>query len=1000
MDPAYSLGPHSQRAGAMRINNLLVPEQPSTPSTSDFSPAGHAPSASSHAGHPPSRSAAPPPLPPLPPQSTISERRRSSASASSSNSYHSTFAAPAAIPSPSHPRSPFESTAPPIAPQKRHHDGSLVHQISWGHPSTPGASPAPTPAPGARAGSVAALGEYHPVAPHLTSSTSAIPSTGAPSIASSAPGPHPSKGPFLVFQGIANPPLAEAQLKKPATVFAAPIPTPALKKLRAAAKPPMRSLIACLNCRKSKIKCENQGPGGACETCIKAGKECRYSEAGIPLKQSESHPVGKPEKENGNDKKRIKRYGDIINPDMNQIIEITRDNLSRDFLTIDLWDKIFELYEQHFLSELPFIHVENLRAAIYRKLTLDEELPHSTNLVLLGLLALTARFHRDLGKYVSHFNIGFKPRNNSNAYIHGHSSQKLDTSSASPFYARILVIALGSLPSALVITGVERVQALLMLGVHEWMQGCSPKASTMYIDAAIRLALDMKMNRELDAPDMPPRYRSPVKPNASPSEERDANLAAEIRRRTMFSCFILDRFVNLGEDTSWLLPAENIRLRLPVMDWGGDKGQCNQLFWPRKSSLVITDPINFDNKISYFVRLIDIWGEISKYSAEGGRALDGPNPPWAVSKFRALSDALNQFTACLPASLGLSKINYLRHRDVDGSLYISIHTIIALCKIMLHREYVPFVALRCQRPVGPLDPPLLPPAPGEFWLDSANILFKASRDIVDLVEWSGDSLPFSPITLFGVWTAAFVGLYARHFPHMDINCHMFDPQKEFDAKQEVVITESGATGVAFGSLKKMASCMAAGAIWQETFTYCDTTFHDITRRFNERQNRRAESGEVLTPDASLETPGGKDLWDGGYGGRITGNSVILTMPSPGHKNELPPGTEYNPVGISMPCSPSDRDGPDTPRDQSYSGPSVAADEAEQYDESDAGEGDDIVWSLERLSFLEIGPWIQKQRKESGKSPDTEALLEWAEKIHWGQTFPGQTNYLDKSLEVH
>ncbi|KAL1896439.1 hypothetical protein Cpir12675_002776 [Ceratocystis pirilliformis] len=979
------------RAGAMRITNLLLPEQPSAPlafnpghrfqapqSSDQVTPISDQPQLSASVPHYYGLSAAPQP-PSNPPQPPLQLPLQ-----------------PPPLPSQSQSLPDFgPNVAVAVAPQKRRYDGSMVQPKNW---RPPGSAPRP--------GADGRASEYATTTGPLMTSTPVVP-TFSRSITESLGG----QGSFFVFPGIANSPLSETEPRQgPTTSSNIPVP-PQIKRTQRISKQPMRSTIACLNCRKSKIKCENQGPGGACETCIKAGKECRYNDGGLSLKQVDSHPVVKADKEVDRDKerdrKRFKRYGDMINPDMSQIVEITRDNLSRDFLTVDLWDKIFDLYEQHFSPELPFIHVQTLRDAIRRKLQQDEELPHSTNLVLLGLLALTARFHRDLGKYVSHFSIGYKHRNNSssnnnhnNNSSNNNTSPKQDTNSASPFYARILVIALGPLPSALVVPGVERVQALLMLGVHEWLQGSNPKASTMYIDAAIRLALSMKMNRELDAPDMPLRYRGSIKPNNSPQERQNASLAAEIRRRTMFSCFVLDRFVNLGEDISWMLPAENTRLRLPAYDWGGEKSQSNKMFWPRKSSLNITDTIYFDNEISFFVRLIDIWGEISKYSSDGGRALDGPNPPWAESRFKLLNDTLGRLTACMPSTLALSKANYFRCRITTGSLYISTHTIICLCKIMLHREYVPFVALRCQSPVGPLDPPLLPPAPGDFWLESANILFEASRDIVKLVEWSGDYLPFSPITLFGVWTAAFVGLYARHFPHMDLNCHMFDPNKEFNCRREVNITESGATGIAFGTLKKMASCMAAGAIWQETFTYCDNTFHDISRRFNERQARRAGSSEALTPGASLETPGGKDLWDNGYGGRITGHSVILTIQSPGHRQNTTAGGEYGNLGMSMPCSPSDRDGPDTPRDQLYGGVSVSAEGAEQYDDADANEDSDIVLALRRLSFLEIGSWIQKEFTETGKSPDAEALLEWAEKIHWGQTFPGQTNYLDKSLEVH
>jgi hypothetical protein len=40
----------------------------------------------------------------------------------------------------------------------------------------------------------------------------------------------------------------------------------------------MRSSIACVRCRRSKVKCLNQGPGTPCRTCQNSGRECTYPE--------------------------------------------------------------------------------------------------------------------------------------------------------------------------------------------------------------------------------------------------------------------------------------------------------------------------------------------------------------------------------------------------------------------------------------------------------------------------------------------------------------------------------------------------------------------------------------------------------------------------------------------------------------------------------------------------------------------------------------------------
>lgn len=114
------------------------------------------------------------------------------------------------------------------------------------------------------------------------------------------------------------------------------------------------------------------------------------------------------------------------------------------------------------------------------------------------------------------------------------------------------------------------------------------------------------------------------------------------------------------------------------------------------------------------------------------------------------------------------------------------HTVYFLCLIVLHREYVPFIPIRCSKPQGPLDSPTFPPdkydIPPGFWDESARELFKAARDMMDLVktcqEWS--ALVETPMVGFAIYTVAFVGVYAFYFPQMDRHGYMCSPSSDLD----------------------------------------------------------------------------------------------------------------------------------------------------------------------------------------------------------------------------
>ncbi len=176
-------------------------------------------------------------------------------------------------------------------------------------------------------------------------------------------------------------------------------------------------------------------------------------------------------------------------------------------------------------------------------------------------------------------------------------------------------------------------------------------------------------------------------------------------------------------------------------------------------------------RLSRFIRLVDIWGEISKFSFAGGRFTLGKRGPWnRDTDFYKLQDKLTTFYSDLPVSFTLSTSNFHKHENHQASsLYVSLHMLSSVCQIMLHREYIPFIPIRCEKPSGPLDPPIPEGDSGGFWEASAEKVFKSARDIVRLIEicQARDKLPMSTLVLFSIWTAAFVGIYAWHFPDMD-----------------------------------------------------------------------------------------------------------------------------------------------------------------------------------------------------------------------------------------
>lgn len=454
---------------------------------------------------------------------------------------------------------------------------------------------------------------------------------------------------------------------------------------------PMRSSIACLRCRKSKIKCENDGGSSPCETCIKQGKECKYPEATpLPPKRTEPPTTLKPDRESGSDRKRLKKIEDASRAEgTHSAVTHAEDILSAHYLTPKLWSEVFDIYRLHFATELPFLHIPTLKEDMGDKFRAShKDTSADTNLVLLGVLTLTARFHQDLVKYATH-TASAQPGAAKSRPV----QSKPDSSAASEFFAEALRKALGPLGTTMTTASVERVQAFLMLGLYEWSQ-VQPKTgglgAWMYVGVAIRMAQALGLGFG-DKPD--PKSRSKAQRSSSGSSSRvslpkpELMIAKEIRRRTMFSCLTLDRLLSCGKERVSTIRSEDLQIQLPCNEWAFDLSQeVKTGFLRRAADDQASGDVEDDSVLSRFVRLVDLWGEISNFSFNGGR-LSEDLPPWdSRNKFYQLREKLEAFYSDLPSTFTLSTSNYHRHENHQASsAYVALHMLGSVCQIMLHR---------------------------------------------------------------------------------------------------------------------------------------------------------------------------------------------------------------------------------------------------------------------------------------------------------------------------
>lgn len=692
---------------------------------------------------------------------------------------------------------------------------------------------------------------------------------------------------------------------------------------RKAKRGPLRSSIACLRCRKSKIKCDNRGPTGPCDTCIKTGKDCRYpDQTSVAPKRHEPPGTARPDQQGGSERKRPRRHDDASRPDPHYPAAVAEDVLSAHYLTPSLWHKLFSIYTRHFLTELPFLHLPTLKEKIGRKCEGSQaDWSHETNLVLLGVLTLTARFEPSLVQYVA----------NTRSPLPGSAKTRPvqlspDSSAASEYFAEALITALGPLSMCMTVASVERVQAFLMLGLYEWIQS-KPKTgglgAWMYVGLAIRMAQALRLGfgdkRDPAQIHRPRTLSLPPKTSVSPTQ---MIVTKEVRRRTMFSCLILDRMLSCGKDRVSTIRSEDLQIRLPCAEFDFDYStEVTHRFLKDEDDEGRSRPNRTDSVLGCFIRLVDIWGEISKFTFAGGRLSEKCDiPPWHEdAKFRQLREELEGFYTDLPEVYQWSVTNFHRHGgNSSGSIFVSLHMLGSVCQIMLHREYIPFIPIRCKGPIGPLDEPTFTSprfnVPDGFWEESAEQIFRAAKNIVEVIRLCEGNVPMSSLALFAIWTAAFVGIYAFHFPHMDTKGYMLGPGdkdgREPGAQIDVAPEGSEATPISttYQTLARMSQQLKLAGSYVRYFHEMDHYYHRVRQEFS-KYDRQSRSVVGNGGDGKLSIihggeGGGLEEWKV-QGSKIINNGAILEHdekhdgsdnPSPDSTAER--GSSYGPEGHS------------------------------------------------------------------------------------------------------
>lgn len=295
----------------------------------------------------------------------------------------------------------------------------------------------------------------------------------------------------------------------------------------------------------------------------------------------------------------------------------------------------------------------------------------------------------------------------------------------------------------------------LILGLHEFGT-CQGGRSWMFGGMAQRMAYALQLHRDLDHD---PKYRS------QPGENELTFTDREIRRRTMWSCFLMDRFNSSGTDRPIFVGEQYIRAQLPIkeqyyyMEINGPtedlEGNVPHPVEPGTGQM--SNARDNMGVAAYLVRLVSIWGRLIAYLNLGGRERD-QHPMWHDgSKFQGIRRATEEWKKGLPESLQYSAENLQNHASEKiANQFLFLHIVYNQILLFMNRFALPASG---SLPALPKD------MPEDFISEATRTALDAANQISLLIHEASDHLvvaPFAGYCAFFSSTVHIQGAFSKN----------------------------------------------------------------------------------------------------------------------------------------------------------------------------------------------------------------------------------------------
>ena len=272
---------------------------------------------------------------------------------------------------------------------------------------------------------------------------------------------------------------------------------------------------------------------------------------------------------------------------------------------------------------------------------------------------------------------------------------------------------------------------------------------------AMRMAYALQLHQELD------------RESAGRKNHEETELSCtdrEIRRRTMWACFLMDRFNSSGTERPTFANEETINVQLPIkeahfrMELPGstERLEANVYDLAPSDGGHISNAKNNMGVAAYMIRVIALWGRVIKYLNLGGKERD-PYPIWSPdSHFTRLEAQAEDFSSSLPTHLHYTTGNLKNHAaERLANQFLFMHICYHQVNLFLHRFAIPSISGRES----------LKEMPKAFVSEAWNVAINAAKQISGLISVAEEhqvTAPFAGYCAFLSSTVHIWGIFSKN----------------------------------------------------------------------------------------------------------------------------------------------------------------------------------------------------------------------------------------------